>query len=149
MERLSRTAKKTDIRYASPDAIRPHPLLQEETIKDFGMRPNRERLEKIKQDFNRKFNTKPTPPSPRAPSPSQLPMPSQRLLTRRSSRSKSPKQVVVQGKNRKWTIKARKSSRPRTNSATRRRGRGKHRANRGNRGNRGNRANRVSRIRKP
>lgn len=146
MERLSRTAKKTDMRYASPDAIRPHPLLQEKTIKDFGMRPNRERLEKIRQDFNRKFNTKLTPHSPRAPSPSQLPMPSQRLLTRRSTRSKSPKPVVIQGKNRKWTIKARKSSRPRTNSATRRRGRGKHRANTANRANR---ANRVSRIRKP
>ena len=143
MERLSRTAKKTDIRYASPDAIRPHPLLQKETIKYFGVRANRERLEKIRQDFNRKFNIKSTPPSPRAPSPSQLPMPSQRLLTRRSTRSKSPKAVVVQGKNRKWTIKARKSSRPRTNSATRRRGRGKHRANRAKR------ANRVSRIRKP
>ena len=146
MEWLSRTAIQTDIRYASPVAIRPHPLLQEETIKDFGMRPNRERLEKIKQDFNRKFNTKPTPPSPRAPSPSQLPMPSQRLLTRRSSRSKSPKQVVVQGKNRKWTIKARKSSRPRTNSATRRRGRGNHRANKPKRPNK---PNRVSKIRKP
>jgi len=143
MERLSRTAKKTDIRYASPDAIRPHPLLQEKTIKDFGMRPNRERLEKIRQEFNRKFNTKPTPHSPRAPSPSQLPMPSQRLLTRRSTRSKSPKPVVVQGKNRKWTIKAIRSSRPRTSSATRRRGRGNHRPKRPNK------PNIISKIRKP
>ena len=146
MERLSRTAKKTDIRYASPDAIRPHPVIQEKTIKDFGVRPNRERLEKIRQDFSRKFNTKSTHPSLTPPSPSQLPMPSQRLLTRRSTRSKSPKPVVVQGRNRKWTIRAKKSSssRPRTNSATRRRGRGrgKHRANRANRA-------KPSRIRKP
>ena len=131
MERLSRTAKKTDIRYASPDAIRPPPVLQEKTIKDFGVRPNRERLEKIRQEFNKKFTSKPTPLSPprSPPSPSQLPMPSQRLLTRRSTRSKSPKPVVVQGRNRKWTIRAKKSSssRPRTNSATRRRGRGRGR----------------------
>lgn len=118
MERLSRTAKKTDIRYDSPDGIRPNPDL----------------VKRTRENFNRK-NIQ------RHPSPSQLPMPSQRLLTRRSTRSKSPKPVVVQGKNRKWTIKARKSSRPRTNSATRRRGKGtgKHRANRA----------KPKRIRKP
>tara|TARA_B100000902_G_scaffold381069_2_gene417145 strand:- start:1524 stop:1880 length:357 start_codon:yes stop_codon:yes gene_type:complete len=100
--------KNTDMRYASPDGIRPNPDV----------------IRRARKNFNRK-NT------PRAPSPSQLPMPSQRLLTRKKSRSKSPGPVVIQGKNRKWTIKAKKSSRPRTSSATRRRGRGrkKHRRN--------------------
>ena len=123
MERLSRTAKKTDIRYASPDAIRPNPDL----------------IRRTRENFNRKT-------IPRPPSPSQLPMPSQRLLTRKKSRSKSPKPVVVQGKNRKWTIKAIRSSRPRTSSATRRRGRGNHRANKPKRPNK---PNIISKIRKP
>ena len=118
MERYTRS--KSDIRYDSPDGIRPNPDL----------------VKRTRENFNRK-NIQ------RHPSPSQLPMPSQRLLTRRSTRSKSPKPVVVQGKNRKWTIRAKKSSssRPRTNSATRRRGRGrgKHRANRA----------KPKRIRKP
>jgi len=129
MERLFRTAKKTDIRYASPDAIRPNPDL----------------IRRTRENFNRKT-------TPRAPSPSQLPMPSQRLLTRKSTRSKSPKPVVVQGKNRKWTIKAIRSSRPRTSSATRRRGKGNHRPKRPNKPNKPNKANkpnRVSKIRKP
>ena len=123
MERLSRTAKKTDIRYASPDAIRPNPDL----------------IRRTRENFNRKT-------TPRPPSPSQLPMPSQRLLTRKSSRSKSPKPVVVRGKNRKWTIKARKNSRSRTSSATRQGGKGNHRPNKPKRPNK---PNRVSKIRKP
>lgn len=104
MERYTRT--KSDIRYDSPDGIRPNPDL----------------VKRTRENFNRK-NIQ------RHPSPSQLPMPSRRLLTRRNTRSKSPAPVVIQGKNRKWTIKAKKSSRPRTSSATRRRGRGrkKHR----------------------
>ena len=107
MERISRLKLKTDIRYASPDGIRPNPEL----------------INRARENFNRKNTQRP-------PSPSQLPIPSQILLTRKKSRSKSPRVVVLQGKNRKWTI----TSKPRSNSVTRRkgkgtgRGKGKHRS---------------------
>ena len=112
MERYSRN--RIDMRYGSPDIIRPNPDL----------------IRRTRENFNRKNIPRLTPrsrsrPRPRPPSPSQLPMPSQRLLTRQNTRSKSPSPVVIQGKNRKWTIKAKRSSTPRTSSATRRRGRGK------------------------
>lgn len=100
---MERYPKKIDMRYESPDGVRPNPEL----------------VERARKNFNRK-NT----PLLRAPSPSQLPMPSKKLLNKNNSRSKSPSPVVIQGKNRKWTIKAKKSSRPRTSSATRRRGKG-------------------------
>lgn len=100
MERYSRN--RIDMRYGSPDAIRPNPDLIRQT----------------RENFNRK-NT------PRGPSPSHLPMPSERLLTRRKSSSKSLSPIVIQGKNRKWTIKTKRSSRPRTNSESRERVKGR------------------------
>ena len=93
MERFTR--KKTDMRYASPDGIRPNPDL----------------VKRARENFNRKT-------TPRAPSPSQLPMPSHRLLTRKKSPSK-PLDVVVQGKRRKWIIIPQESSGTRTTSGTR------------------------------
>lgn len=110
MERYSRN--RIDIRYSSPDGIRPNPDL----------------IRRTRENFNRKNIPRPISiprPRPRPPSPSHLPMPSQRLLTKQNTRSKSPSPVVIQGTNRKWTIKAKKTSIPRTSSATRRRGRGK------------------------
>ena len=94
MERFTRS--KTDMRYASPDGIRPNPDL----------------VKRARENFNRKT-------TPRAPSPSQLPMPSQRLLTRRKSHSKSPTPLVIQGENRKWIIIPQESSGTRTTSGTR------------------------------
>tara|TARA_B100000424_G_C22786248_1_gene422444 strand:- start:343 stop:729 length:387 start_codon:yes stop_codon:yes gene_type:complete len=110
MERYSRN--RIDMRYGSPDVIRPNPDL----------------IRRTRENFSRKNIPSPISrprPSSRPPSPSQLPMPSQRLLTKQNTRSKSPKPIVIQGKNRKWTIKAKRTSTPRTSSATRRRGRGK------------------------
>lgn len=108
MERYS--GKKTDIRYGSPDGIRPNPDL----------------IRRTRTNFNRKNIQRARPiPIPIPPSPSQLPMPSQRLLTKRKTRSKSLSPVVIQGKNRKWTLNEKKTSIPRTSSATTRRGRGK------------------------
>ena len=75
--------KRTDMRYASPD----------------GTRPNPELVERAQQNFIRRQHH-PTPPSP-----STLPQPSQRLLTRPKSRSKSPKAITIQGRNRRWTVK--------------------------------------------
>ena len=129
MERYPRA--KINMRYASPDAIRPNEQLKKRTIDQFGFRPKKEHLQKIKKDFDKDFNKKfniisePTrviphsslsvkSPSPiLPPSPSQLPMPSNRLTRKnhrmdhynRSDRSESPKSKIIQGKNRKWTIK--------------------------------------------
>ena len=38
--------------YASPDGTRPNSDLRNRTIKNFGVRPNREQLEKMRKDFN-------------------------------------------------------------------------------------------------
>lgn len=103
---MNRYTNRSDMRYRSPD----------------GIRPNQELLERARKNFNKTFPKQTTPVKP--PSPSQLPMPSKKLLNKNKSRSKSPSPIVIQGKNRKWTIKAKKSSRPRTSSATRRRGKG-------------------------
>ena len=117
MERYSRA--KINMRYASPDAIRPNEQLKKRTIDQFGFRPKKEHLQKIKKDFDKdfdkKFNIKsePTQVIPQPPSPSHLPMPSNRLTRKnhrmdhynRSDRSESPKLKIIQGKNRKWTIK--------------------------------------------
>lgn len=91
MERLPLTnkyyRKRTDMRYASPDGTRPNPELVERAQRNF-----------IRRQHHR---------SP--PSPSALPQPSPRLLarpnTRPNSRSKSPKPITIQGRNRRWTVK--------------------------------------------
>jgi hypothetical protein len=80
MERLPLNRKRTDMRYASPD----------------GMRPNPELVERSQRNFMRRRY--PTPPSP-----STIPQPSQRLLAR--PKSKSPKPITIQGRNRRWTVK--------------------------------------------
>ena len=67
MERYSRN--RIDMRYGSPD----------------GIRPNTDLIRRTRENFNRKNIQSPISrprPSSRPPSPSQLPMPSQRLLTR-------------------------------------------------------------------
>ena len=81
MERLPLNRKRTDMRYASPD----------------GMRPNPELVERAQRNFMRRRY--PTPPSP-----STIPQPSQRLLARPKTRSKSPKPITIQGRNRRWTV---------------------------------------------
>lgn len=115
MERYPRA--KIDMRYGSPDVIRPNKELEKRTIDQFGRTPNKEYLKKMREDFNKKFNVKSELPRP--PSPKRLPIPSQRLLTRKNDRSKSPKPLEIQGRNRKWTIKNVKRSGSRTRSKSR------------------------------
>ena len=152
MERYTRA--KIDMRYGSPDVIRPNKELEKKTINQFGFRPNREHLKKIREDFNKKFNVKstsrrviPQPSLPsninKGPSPKQLPMPSQRLLTRKNDRSKSPKPVEIQGRNRKWTIKNVKRSGSRTRSKSR------TRSNKEKKGGKNKRIKQFKRTRKP
>ena len=101
MERLSLNRKRTDMRYASPDGTRPNPELVERAQRNF-----------------RRHTTIPTPPSP-----STLPLPSQRLLTkpksRSKSRSKSPKAITIQGRNRRWTVKTHQKKATPPNNKTR------------------------------
>lgn len=152
MERYTRA--KIDMRYGSPDVIRPNKELEKKTINKFGLHPNKEHLEKIREDFNKKFNVKSTQPRlipqsslPRntniPPSPKQLPMPSQRLLSRKKDHSKSPKPLEIQGRNRKWTIKNIKSSTPRTRSKSR------TRSNKEKKGGKNELIKQFKRIRKP
>ena len=84
MERVHLNRKRTDMRYASPDGTRPNPELVERAQRNF-----------IRQRY----------PSP--PSPSTIPLPSHRLLAhpKSKSRSKSPKPITIQGRNRLWTVK--------------------------------------------
>lgn len=101
MERLSLNRKRTDMRYASPD----------------GTRPNPELVERAQRNFIRRQHH-PTPPSPSA-----LPQPSSRLLarpnTRPNSRSKSPKPITIQGRNRRWTVKTHQKKPTPPNNKTR------------------------------
>ena len=93
--------KRTDMRYASPDGTRPNPQV----------------VKRAQQNFIRRQHH-PTPPSP-----STLPLPSQRLLTkpksRSKSRSKSPKAITIQGRNRRWTVKTHQKKPTPPNNKTR------------------------------
>ena len=81
-----------NIKYLSPD----------------GIRPNKELIEKTRENFNKKF------PPIKGPSPSNLPMPSDALLKKKIQGKKrtwtiksttQPYSQKIQGKNRSWTIK--------------------------------------------
>ena len=101
-QQLNIDRKRTDMRYASPD----------------GTRPNPELVKRAQQNFIRR-QRHPTPPSP-----STLPPPSPRLLTkpksRPKSRYKSPKAIIIQGRNRRWTVKThQKKATPRNNNTAR------------------------------
>jgi len=89
--------KRTDMRYASPDGTRPNPQV----------------VKRAQQNFIRRQHH-PTPPSPSA-----LPQPSQRLLTKPKSRSKSPKAITIQGRNRRWTVKTHQKKPTPPNNKTR------------------------------
>lgn len=101
MERISLNRKRTDMRYASPDGTRPNPELVERAQRNF-----------IRRQHHR------IPPSPSA-----LPQPSSRLLarpnTRPNSRSKSPKPITIQGRNRRWTVKTHQKKPTPPNNKTR------------------------------
>lgn len=67
---------RINMRYASPDGIRPNPDLIKRTRENFGVRNH----------------------IPRGPPPSQLPLPSPALR-------RQPSTKVIKGKNRTWTIR--------------------------------------------
>jgi len=79
-----------DMRHASPDALR----------------PNSDLVARARQNFKRR---------PNHPSPSQLPMPSLKLLTSEQSPSqvrRQPSSKTAIGANRNWTVRRRPKSAP-------------------------------------
>ena len=88
-----------DMRYNSPDAIRPNESLVARTQQNFGKRPH-----------------------PRGPSPSQLPMPSLQLRTSEQAPSllhRQPSSKITKGKKRNWSIIKRPISAPPRKHSTR------------------------------